>query len=129
MAQKVILLDTSILIDYYRRTNKSNSVWIKLIDEGYEFSISAITKYELYSGAVKTQIAFWDNVLATIAIIPFDETCVDTAVAINAALKRKSKQIDLADLFIASTAIAHNLPIATLNKKHFDRIDELILID
>ena len=129
MAQKVILLDTSILIDYYRKTNKVNSVWIKLIDDGYEFSISAITKYELYSGAIKSQIDFWDNILDTISIIPFDETCVDTAVIINAALKRKRKQIDLADLFIASTAVTHHLPIATLNKKHFDRIDELILID
>lgn len=91
MAQKVILLDTSILIDYYRKTNKANSVWIKLIDEGYEFCISAITKYELYSGAIKTQIEFWDSILATISIIPFDETCVDTAVAINATLKRKRK--------------------------------------
>ena len=129
MAQKVILLDTSILIDYYRKTNKANSVWIKLIDEGYAFSISAITKYEWYSGAIKTQIDFWDSILATISIIPFDETCVDTAVIINATLKRKSKQIDLADLFIASTAVTHDLPIATLNKKHFERIDELILID
>ena len=34
----------------------------------------------------------------------------------------------IADLFIASTAIANNLPFATLNKKHFDRIDNLVII-
>ena len=129
MADKIILLDTSILIDYYRKTNKANSAWVALIDKGYEFAISAITKYELYSGATQSQITFWDSILASISVISFDESCVDTAVQINAVLKQKRKQIDLADLFIAATAVANNLPIATLNKKHFDRIDGLSVVE
>ena len=28
MADKVVMVDTSILIDYYRKTNKENSVWV-----------------------------------------------------------------------------------------------------
>jgi tRNA(fMet)-specific endonuclease VapC len=122
------LVDTSILIDYYRKTNKMNSVWLDLIDKGYEFVISAITKYELYSVAAQNQIEFWNSILAAIPVIAFDESCVDTAVQINSALKRKRKQIDLADLFIAATAMKQNLPIATLNKKHFDRIDGLTIV-
>ncbi len=35
----MILVDTSILIDYYRKTDKSYSVWITLINQGYEFAI------------------------------------------------------------------------------------------
>lgn len=61
--------------------------------------------------------------------MPLDEVSVDTAVSLNAELKKKRKQIDLADLFIAATAVAYNLPLVTLNKKHFDRIDTLQLID
>ena len=61
--------------------------------------------------------------------MPLDELSVDTAVSINSTLKKKRKQIDLADLFIAATAVAHNFPLATMNKKHFDRIDTLQLID
>lgn len=98
MADKVILIDTSILIDYYRKTNKTNSALVVLIDQGYEFVISTITKYELYSGATQNQIEFWDSIMVTISIIPFDEFCVDTAVNINATLKKKRKQIDIADL-------------------------------
>lgn len=48
MADKVILVDTSILIDYYRKTDKANTIWMGLVKQGYEFVISAITKYELY---------------------------------------------------------------------------------
>jgi tRNA(fMet)-specific endonuclease VapC len=36
--------------------------------------------------------------------------------------------IDLADLLIGATAKYHNIPLATLNKKHFQRIDGLVLI-
>jgi len=129
MADKIILVDTSILIDYYRKTNKEKSVWINLVRKNYSFAISAVTKYEIYSGATAGQIAFWDSIFQTITILPFDEISVDTAVSINNALKKKRKQIDLADLFIASTAVANNLPLATLNKKHFNRIDTLHLID
>ena len=129
MADNVILVDSSILIDYYRKINKANAVWVSLIDKGYEFAISAITKYELYSGATQSQITFWDSILTAISVIPFDEGCVDTAVQINAVLKQKRKQIDLADLFIAATAMTNNLPITTLNKKHFERIDGLSVVE
>jgi tRNA(fMet)-specific endonuclease VapC len=129
MADKVILVDTSILIDYYRKTDKANTIWMGLVKQGYEFVISAITKYELFSGATESQLTFWNDVLQIISVIPFDSSCVDTAVTINQQLKRKRKQIAIADLFIAATAVNIGLPIATLNKKHFERVDELIIVE
>ena len=129
MADKIILVDTSILIDYYRKTDKENSIWINLVRQGYSFAVSAVTKYEIYSGATPTQLAFWDSILQAITVMPLDEPSVDTAVILNNLLKKKRKQIDLADLFIAATAVAHNMSLATLNKKHFDRIETLMLID
>ena len=129
MADKIILVDTSILIDYYRKTDKDKSAWIALVRQEYAFAISAITKYEIYSGATSNQLTFWDNVLQAITIIPFDEMTVNTAVEINSALKKKRKQLDLADLFIAATAVAQGLSFATLNRKHFDRIDMLNIVE
>jgi len=35
MADKVVLVDTSILIDYYRKTDKGNTAWIGQIKKGY----------------------------------------------------------------------------------------------
>jgi tRNA(fMet)-specific endonuclease VapC len=128
MANKTLVIDTSILIDYYRKTDKENSIWIKLIREGYHFAISSITKYEIYSGATPAQLDFWNKVMSNIDIIALDEACIDVAVDINAVLKRKRKQIEIADLFIAATAVSRDLPIATLNKKHFERIEALTII-
>ncbi len=129
MADKIILVDTSILIDYYRKTDKNNSAWMALVRQEYSFIISIVTKFEIYSGATPNQLTFWNSVLQAITVIPLDEISVDTAVTINNVLKRKRKQIDLADLFIAATAVAHNLSLATLNKKHFDRIDTLNIVE
>lgn len=129
MANQVIMLDTSILIDYYRKTNKANLTWVALVRQGYKFAISTITKYEIYTGATQSQLVFWDDVLLAITVIPFDEKCVDMAVILHANLKRKRKQIDLADLFIAATAVSYGMSFAMLNKKHFDRISELILVE
>jgi tRNA(fMet)-specific endonuclease VapC len=128
MEDNIVLADTSILIDYFRKTEKSNSTLVKLFRQGYNFCISAITEYEIYSGATESQIAYWDEILKQTKVLAFDQAVVKTAVAINNSLKRKRKQIELADLFIAATAIANNMPIATLNKKHFERIDEIDIV-
>jgi predicted nucleic acid-binding protein len=128
MENKLILVDTSVLIDFFRKTDKNNSVWIKLFDKGYNFSISSITYYEIYSGATIQQIPFWQSVLNRTQILDFNKATAQVAVTINNELKRKSQQIDIADLFIAATALANNLPLATLNHKHFERIGKLSIV-
>ena len=129
MAHNIILADTSILIDYFRKSDKSNSVLMALFDQGYDFSISAITHYEIYSGATAHQLPFWTSLLDRTKVLPFAETVSQLAIKLNSDLKRKRKQIGMAELFIAATAISHNLPLSTLNKKHFERIDGLSLIE
>jgi tRNA(fMet)-specific endonuclease VapC len=128
MAERIVLADTSVLIDYFRKTEKSNSMLFKLFDDGYDFCISAITEYEIYSGANQNQLSFWVEILKTTKVLSFDQSAAKIAVEINNELKRKRKQIGIADLFIASTTIAHNLPVSTLNKKHFERIDSLQIV-
>lgn len=129
MADKIILVDTSILIDLFRKTDKANTTLITLVRQGYTFCISAVTEFEIYTGAALGQIDFWNNFLQVTQVLPFDKAAAKAAVEINADLKRKRKQIAIPDLFIAATAIANNLSFATLNKKHFDRIDKLNIIE
>ena len=78
---------------------------------------------------LKAKLVFWDTIISAILVIPFDESCVETAVQLNSSLKKKRKQIDIADLFIAATAVNLKLPIATLNKKHFERINEVTIVE
>ena len=129
MADKIVLADTSILIDLFRKSEKANSKFVHLALQGLQIQISAITQYEVYSGATVAQLPYWDNLLEKINVLPFDKGVVKQAVIVNKQLKQKRKQIDLADLFIAATAIANNLPFATLNRKHFERIDSLDIVE
>ena len=129
MAGKGIIIDTSVLIDFFRKSDKSNSLLISLAKQGYIFHISAITEYEIYTGATDIQKNYWQEFLLKTEIFAFDKTVVKVAVDINYSLKRKRMQIALADLFIAATAVSHNLPFATLNKKHFERIDALRIVE
>ena len=129
MANKIVLVDTSILIDLFRKTDKVNSTLISLVRQGFAYTISAVTEYEIYTGATLGQADFWNSFLERTEVLAFDKSVAKVAVDINRELKRKRKLIDTADLFIAATALANNLPFATLNRKHFDRIDGLIIIE
>ena len=129
MADKIVLVDTSILIDLFRKTDKANSALVSIVRQDYTYCISSITEYEIYTGTTSGQIKFWDDFLEKTNVLTFDKTVAKVAVKLNKELKRKRKLIDIADLFIAATAISNNLPFATLNKKHFDRIDGLTIIE
>ncbi len=129
MERKIILLDTSILIEYFRKTNKSKSLLFKLSEQkAYSFAVSAITQFEIYTGSNKTQQEFWNQFFESVTLLPFDSETAVIAANLNAELKRKRKQIAIPDLFIAATAIQSDLKIATHNQKHFARIDALKLV-
>lgn len=42
-------------------------------------------------------------------------------------LRAKNKLIEFRDILIAATALQHTMPLATLNRKHFERVEGLKL--
>jgi len=128
MDQKIILLDTSILIDYYRKKNKANSKLVTLAKK-YDFSISVITRLEILTGINKKQEDFWSNVFNEMKVLPLFENDVDIAANIIRTLRKENQIIGLKDILIASTALANDLSLATLNFKDFERIKGLYIIE
>jgi len=61
-------------------------------------------------------------------VLPFDENVSLQAGEIYHFLRRTNKMIEFRDIFIAATCINYNLPLKTLNKKHFQRIKNLRLV-
>jgi tRNA(fMet)-specific endonuclease VapC len=45
MADKIVLVDTSILIDYFRKKDKEKSVLVTLVKQDYNYCISSVTEY------------------------------------------------------------------------------------
>ncbi|WP_145856069.1 type II toxin-antitoxin system VapC family toxin [Pedobacter suwonensis] len=125
MANQVIMVDTSILIDYFRKKDKSKTRLYVLSQQSIILCISTITEFEIYTGAKGEQINFWKAMLSNFIVFPFNSETALMAVEIQNKLKRHRKSIDKADLFIAATAIAHDVHFDTLNHKHFEHIEDL----
>jgi tRNA(fMet)-specific endonuclease VapC len=73
MADKIVLADTSLLIDLFRKTDKTNTALVALVRQGYTYCISAVTEYEIYSGAALGQVPFWETLLQKVQVLPFDK--------------------------------------------------------
>ncbi|MCK4663495.1 MAG: type II toxin-antitoxin system VapC family toxin [Bacteroidales bacterium] len=128
MEKELICLDTSVLIDYYRKKIKSNSFFYEITNKYTLFAVSSITEYEIYIGSNSEQDKFWNDFFGQLTILAYDSKVNRTAIQIERELKKKRKQIDIPDLMIAATARTYNLKLATLNSKHFEIIDNLKLI-
>jgi predicted nucleic acid-binding protein len=124
----MILLDTSVLIEVFRMKDKTETLFYRLSNDHNDFAISILTHYEIFRGSNNIQDTFWINFLKNIKVIPFDLISSNEAIGIYKLLKTQNQMIDLADLLIAATAIAHNLALATLNLKHFSKIPNLHIL-
>ena len=128
MGYSEVLVDTSIIIDYLRKTDKEKTLFWDIINT-HECYISSVTVFELYSGAKEPKhLDALEVVLSYLNILSFDEKQAKIASSVFQKLKAKNKLIEFRDIFIAASAISTQMPLATLNKKHFKRIDDLALV-
>ena len=124
----MILLDSSVLIELFKSKDKEKTLFYTLLETENDFGISIVTHYELGIGSNEKQTAFWNEFLTSVTIFKFDTNCSIVAIDIYKQLKANSKLIDLADILIASTSVANQIPLATLNLKHFERIKGLEIV-
>ncbi len=123
-----VLIDSSILIDHLRTKNKSNSVFCQLLREFKVHYLSPIIQYEILCGNTPQQHPGWVEIAETMFLLPFDSSVSEKGAMIYRELKAKSMLVDHLDMMIAATALANDVPLATLNRKHFERIDDLKLV-
>jgi len=124
MEQK-ICLDTDLCIEIVKE-NRS----VETIFEKYPSAatfISSITLFEL--NLRETNIEEIKLFVHYFQILPFTDLCAIKASIVSKDLNRKGLALDFRDIFIAVTCIVNNCSLLTLNKKHFENIEELKLID
>lgn len=129
MENRRILIDTSIIIDFLRKQKKEKS-WLWKIRENYTCFMSAITLFELLSGAKTDQhLEDIEKITKWIKSIDLNNETATVAASILRNLKERNQIIDYRDIFIAATAKHYHLTLATLNISHFNRIKEITLLD
>lgn len=123
-----MVVDTSVIIEHLRKHDKTTTKLFQLADEP-ELYISAVSMYELYMGAPnKEKMQDIANITAAMMILPFTNEVALQASKIYHRLRTSNKMIEFRDIFIAATCLTFDLPIATLNHKHFRRIDDLRIL-
>lgn len=131
METKTVLLDSSIIIEYFRKENKSKSILYKL-SERYHFCISTITIFEIKMG-LKTKSQWNDYKIHTknIEIIPVDETCINKAITKYHDLNEQNNLIELSDLLIAGVPVrVIPVPGMTGNRLEFQySLDRILVYD
>ena len=126
-----VLLDTGILIRDVRSRNILESPLFKIAEQYEQLFIAAVTDFEFRIGCKKpAQLSAYEDMLIGygIQLLALDPDCSKAAAEVHLMLKRKNRIIGRMDTLIAGTALAKNLPLATLNRKHFERIPNLQLV-
>lgn len=120
-----VCLDTDVSIEILKNTNKIH----KLLDltRDSEVYITTISVFELLLREANLDAI--EKLLSKTAVLEFSELSARKAAEIFKDLKRKGQIVPPRDLFIASTSIVNNCTLATLNKKHFENIKDLQLLD
>ncbi len=127
---RLVFLDSSVLIEYFRKSNKANSFFYLLQSaQGYNgFLVSGVVHIEIFRGINLKQKAFWENLFQDLMFAPFGVKATNEAIKIEQELKLKRRSLPIADLIIAATASSLNIPLATLNTQHFINISGLSII-
>ncbi len=122
------LIDTSVLVDAERGGER-----LAQVPEDDEHAISIITASELLhgvhraaDGARRTQRrAFVEHVLTDLEVLPITLEVGRIHADIWAQLEASGDLVGAHDLWIAATALANGLSIATGNVRDFERIPGL----
>ena len=129
MAPNRISVDSSLIIDFFRKSNKPKTPLYSLFQKKAELHISTVTVYELLCGAERKElVADTEKILELFRYVDFSEKEARIAARIYKQLRRKNQLIEPIDILIAATAISHSMELSTLNVDHFSRFSELKLL-
>jgi len=128
MESSGMVVDTSIFIEFLRAKDKTKTALFQ-IPEDAQIYISSVTLYELLMGAFSPEKVKDIRILTEdIPVLPFNEHVANKAAETYHQLRLNNEMIEFRDIFIAATCMVNNLPVKTLNKKHYDRIEGLSVV-
>jgi len=125
-----ICLDTDFLVNFLR--NKKEDVdFIVQKEQKVIFATTFINLFELYYGAYKSgslaNVLRVEELQHRLNILNLSNEAVKKAGQVLATLEKKGELIDFRDLLIGCVAETESFCLKTYNRKHFQRIPELVL--
>jgi len=128
MSVEKILIDTSIWIDYFRNKSSKISEKVDSILSNHEVYVPKIVIAELIQGAKsEREISVIEDFLGAFNIIDQKEDTWLKTGKLCFNLRKKGKNINLTDCYIAIIADEHKCQIFTLDE-HFKEIQKMLSI-
>lgn len=123
----LVVVDTDLIIDFLRGSGQGVAMVRDLLVDR-RLRMTAVTAFELRLGTDFLRRGHEIPRLLTGRTIPMDLASALMAAEVYSDLKASGRQIGMADCLTAGTCIRHNMPLATRNNAHFNRVDTLELL-
>ncbi len=128
MADGLVVVDTDLVIDFLRARGPGAAFVRKLVQER-RLRLTAVTAFELRFGTDFHERSADIMRLCHRRVLPIRLREALRAGEVQSALRALGQPIGEADCLIAGTCLARNLPLATRNRRHFERVEGLELLD
>ncbi|USZ67466.1 PIN domain-containing protein [Halorussus salilacus] len=127
-----MILDTTFLVDVLNSEDDVAELVADLDASGTSM-VAATTVMELWEGihradAMEREREAVEELLEGLREVPFDRDCAMKAGEVHADLLSDGRRIDVEDVMIGATALVHDVPVATRNVSHFERIGDLEVV-
>ena len=129
-----VILDADVIIRGEKGTFDLRA-WLESRPEEL-FEVAAITVAELWHGVERAtgghkahRLHYLQSILRPLPIIPYTDQTAREHARIWAQLEAAGTMIGAYDVIVAATALERGSEVATFNKRHFDRIPGLKVIE
>ena len=123
-----VVVDTDLTIDFLRGRGAGVHIVRSLLREG-RLRFTAVTGFELSLGT--DFLDRHDDIMRLLRsrTLPLDLPSSLRGGEVAAGLQARGEAIGFADSLQAGICLRNELPLATRNRRHFDRVSGLVLID
>lgn len=129
MERTVACVDTDFCVDYLRE-RAPRCIQFEKAMKRFDLCMTAITAYELLLGHLRMRHKQdLTGLLEVVPVIPFGRRAAEESARTHSTLMKKGQEIGLPDTLIAGICLAEAVPLLTYNLDHFERVEDLKVID
>lgn len=127
----MVLLDTNVVSYFFRRDSRAAAYESALVGQvrGIAYvTLSELYKWPLERGWGERRRLDLDAYLGSHVVLPSDDQLARCWAELVTGQAKLGRTLSDPDSWIAATALRHQVPLATHNRKHFEHIPGLKLI-
>jgi tRNA(fMet)-specific endonuclease VapC len=124
----LVVADTDLMIDFLSGVDPGRAL-VKQLLLDQRLAVTALTAFELCEGAADGDPLTEPDHLLFRRTIPLNIQAAIASARIARTLGERGRSIGVKDTLIAGTCLVFGLPLATRNRRHFERVPGLELAE